>query len=257
MSLIDFQFLFQPLEQLDAWLTGLFGGASLLVALGIAFALGLRHASDPDHLVAVTSLVAADDGGTRGAIRLGAWWGLGHAATLVLLGVPLIVFKSALPSWLESGAEKAVGVVIIVLALRVTWKWALGHYRAGRHSHSAGAAVPERRTHRHLFRGKGAPRHGHHAVRTPQQAFGIGLLHGLAGTGAVVVLLLTALPTQLEAGLALAVFAPMTIVSMAACTTVFAWVLTRPLVEPVYRGVLIPVLGLFGLMFGLWYVGLG
>jgi hypothetical protein len=71
------------------------------------------------------------------------------------------------------------------------------------------------------------------------------------------VLLLTALPTQLEAGLALAVFAPMTIASMAACTTVFAWVLTRPLVEPVYRGVLIPVLGLFGLMFGLWYVGLG
>jgi hypothetical protein len=45
--------------------------------------------------------------------------------------------------------------------------------------------------------------------------------------------------------------------SMAACTTVFAWVLTRPLVEPVYRGVLIPVLGLFGLMFGLWYVGRG
>ena len=48
----------------------------------------------------------------------------------------------------------------------------------------------------------------------------------------------------------------MTIVSMAACTTAFAWVLTRRLVEPVYRTVLIPVLGLFGLMFGLWYVGL-
>jgi hypothetical protein len=82
------------------------------------------------------------------------------------------------------------------------------------------------------------------------------MLHGLAGTGAVVVLLLAALPTQLEAGLALAVFAPMTILSMAACTTAFAWVLTRRLVEPVYRTVLIPALGLFGVMFGLWYVGL-
>jgi high-affinity nickel-transport protein len=256
MSLIDFQFLFRPVEQLDLWLTGLFAGASLLVVLGIAFALGLRHASDPDHLVAVTSLVAADDGGTRGATRLGAWWGLGHAATLILLGAPLIVFKSAVPTWLETGAEKAVGVVIIALALRVTWKWAHGHYRAGQHAHSAGDAVPES-AHRHLRSGKGAARHGHHPVRTPQQAFGIGLLHGLAGTGAVVVLLLTALPSQLEAGLALAVFAPMTIVSMAACTTAFAWVLTRPLVEPVYRSVLIPVLGLFGLMFGLWYVGLG
>ena len=93
-------------------------------------------------------------------------------------------------------------------------------------------------------------------MRTPRQAFGIGLLHGLAGTGAVVVLLLAALPTRLEAGARLAVFAPMTIVSMAACTTAFAWVLTRPLIEPVYRSVLIPALGLFGLMFGLWYVGL-
>ena len=257
MSLIDFQFLFRPVDHLDVWLTGLFAGASPLVALGIAFALGLRHASDPDHLVAVTSLVAADDGGTRGATRLGAWWGLGHAATLVLLGVPLIVFKSALPTWLESGAEKAVGVVIILLAMRVTWKWSRGHYRAGPHRHPAGDAVHERGPHRHLRRGKETAAHGHHAVRTPQQAFGIGLLHGLAGTGAVVVLLLAALPTQLEAGLALAVFAPMTIVSMTACTTAFAWVLTRPLIEPVYRGVLIPVLGLFGTLFGVWYVGLG
>ena len=103
--------------------------------------------------------------------------------------------------------------------------------------------------------GRAEPRHRHHAVRTPRQAFGIGLLHGLAGTGAVVVLLLAALPTRLEAALSLAVFAPMSVVSMAACTTVFAWVLTRPLIEPVYRRVLIPVLGLFGLVFGLWYVG--
>jgi ABC-type nickel/cobalt efflux system permease component RcnA len=250
MSLIDFQFLFQPVEQLDAALTGLFEGASLVVALGIAFALGLRHASDPDHLVAVTSLVAADDGGTRGATRLGAWWGLGHAATLLVLGVPLIVFKSALPAWLESGAEKGVGVVIVLLALRVTWKWARGHYRAGSHPHPDDGG-----SHRHLRRGDTT--HGHVPARTPQQAFGLGLLHGLAGTGAVVVLLLAALPTQLEAGLALAIFAPMTIVSMAACTTAFAWVLTRRWVEPVYRTVLIPVLGLFGLMFGLWYVGLG
>ena len=111
MSLIDFQFLFQPVEQLDAWLTGLFDGASLLVALGIAFVLGVRHASDPDHLVAVTSLMAGDDADSRGAVRLGAWWGLGHATTLLVIGLPLIAFKSELPSWLETGAERAVGVL--------------------------------------------------------------------------------------------------------------------------------------------------
>jgi high-affinity nickel permease len=245
---MSFEFLFGPVEEMDAWLTGLFDGAPLIVALAIAFLLGLRHASDPDHLVAVTSLVAADDGDTRGAARLGAWWGLGHASMLLLIGIPLIAFKSELPAWLESGAEKAIGVVIIVLALRVIWKWLRGDFRAGRHPHPA-------RSHRHLRHGRGAT-HAHRRVRSPRQAFAIGLLHGLAGTGAVVVLLLAAVPSQLEAGLALAVFAPMSIISMALCTTAFAWVLTRRLVEPVYRRVLIPVMGLFGVMFGAWYIGL-
>ena len=63
------------MERLDESLTHLFEGAPLLVALGIAFLLGLRHASDPDHLVAVTSLVASEDSDHRDAARLGAWWG--------------------------------------------------------------------------------------------------------------------------------------------------------------------------------------
>ena len=92
---MSFDFLFQPLEHVDAWLTGLFDGAPLLVALAIAFVLGLRHASDPDHLVAVTALVAADGGDTRGAARLGAWWGIGHAGMLLAIGLPLIFFKSS------------------------------------------------------------------------------------------------------------------------------------------------------------------
>ena len=97
-------------------------GAPLLVALGIAMLLGLRHASDPDHLVAVTSLVAADGGDTRRAARLGAWWGAGHAAVLLVVGIPLVFLKGRMPAWLEGGAEKAVGVVILLLALRVTVK---------------------------------------------------------------------------------------------------------------------------------------
>jgi ABC-type nickel/cobalt efflux system permease component RcnA len=261
---VNFEFLFRPVEEIDAWLTGLFSGAPLLVALGIALTLGLRHATDPDHLVAVTSLVAADGGDTRVAARLGAWWGVGHGLTLLLIGLPLILFKSDLPAWLETGAEKAVGIVILVLAARVIYKWMQGDYRAAAHEHAR--PVHEARNHgahehdtherrRHLRRGSGHD-HRHRRVRTPQQAFGIGMLHGLAGTGAVVLLLLAALPSELEAAAALAVFAPMSILSMAACTSLFAWVLTRPIVEPVYRTVLIPALGLFALTFGAWYAGL-
>ena len=235
---MSFQFLCEPVEELDAFLTGLFDGAPLLVALGIALLLGLRHASDPDHLVAVTSLVAADDGDARGAARLGAWWGVGHAAALVALGVPLIVFKTALPGWLETGLGE-------------------GH----RHR-DPGAGRPRRlqvgarglpglgpRTRLRPPRpprlpaapaASGGTDHRHVQVRTRGQAVSIGLIHGLAGTGAVVVLLIAALPSRLEAALALAVFAPMSIASMAACTAAFAWVLTRPIIEPLYRGVLIP-----------------
>jgi high-affinity nickel permease len=251
---MDFEFLFQPVENLDAWLTGLFDGAPLLVALGLALVLGLRHASDPDHLVAVTSLVAADQGDTRGAARLGAWWGAGHAVTLMLIGLPLIFFKSSLPTWLEAGAEKAVGAVIILLALRVFVKWLRGDYRASAHAHDASAGDSHPKRYRHLRQGAGE--HRHRQVRTPQQAFAIGTLHGLAGTGAVVLLLIAALPTQLEAAAALALFAPMSIFSIVAATSFFAWVLTRPLIEPIYRRVLIPALGLFALAFGGWYAGI-
>lgn len=244
---MSFDFLFRPVDGLDAWLTGLFQGAPLLVALAIAFVLGLRHASDPDHLVAVTSLVAADDGDARRAGRLGAWWGVGHASALLVVGIPLILFKTTLPVWLERGAERTVGVVILLLAGRVLVKWARGDFRASAHSHDDG-----HRRRRHLRRGH---RHRHVHVRSPQQALAIGVLHGLAGTGAVVLLLIAALPTKLEAAAALAVFAPMSVVSMALCTTVFAWLLTRGAVEPIYRSVLIPALGLFGVLFGLWYLG--
>jgi hypothetical protein len=214
------------MEHLDHLLSGSFEGAPLVVALGIALLLGLRHASDPDHLVAVTSLVAAENGDTREAARLGAWWGVGHACALLALGIPLIAFKAQMPAWLESGAEKAIGAVILLLAGRVILRW----------------LRPPAHTHR---------------PRTGPQALSIGLLHGLAGTGAVVVLLIAALPTQLESALALAVFAPMSLVSMTLCSAGFAWVLTRPAIEPLYRTVLVPGLGVFGVMFGLWYAGLG
>ena len=190
-----------------------------LVALGVALVLGLRHATDPDHLVAVSSLVLADDGDIRAAVRLGAWWGVGHAAILLLVGVPLIAFQEELPGWFERGAEAAVGLVIVLLAARV------------------------------LVR-RLRPSKAQRPLRTAQQALGIGVLHGLSGTGAVVLLLIAAAPDRLEAAAALAVFAPMSIVSMALCTSAFAWALTRGVL---HHMLLVPALGAFGLLFGIWY----
>ena len=118
--------------------------------------------------MAVTALVARDQRGTRSAARLGAVWGAGHATALLLIGLPLILLGTALPPALESTAETAVGVVIILLALRVLVRWV---HRNREHDHDR-------------------------PLRTPNEAFGIGLLHGLAGTGAVVLLLIAALPIR-------------------------------------------------------------
>lgn len=223
------------LEQVDTWLSGLLTGASLPVVLAVACLLGLRHATDPDHMVAVTALVAGDASGRQDAMRLGAWWGAGHAGTLLAAGIPLLLLGSQPPGWLERGAETAIGLVMLLLAARVLVRWLRGAYRPA----AGDARVAARRD-----------------VRSPREALAIGVLHGIAGTGAVVVLLIATLPTPAEAMLALLVFAPMTVVSMVLCTGGFAWSFTRPAMAPLANLVLIPALGAFGLMFGAWYAGL-
>lgn len=226
---MSLDFLFAPVEYVDETVSRLFEGAPLPVALLLAALLGLRHATDPDHLMAVTSLVAADGAGTRAATRLGAVWGLGHAATLLVIGLPLILLGATVPEWLGSGAETLVGLVIAALAARVLLRW-------------------WRRDRPHA--------HDDRSLRTPRQALAIGALHGLAGTGAVVLLLIAAIPDPVAACAALAAFAPLSAVSMAVCTSGFAWTLTRPSVQSFSDTFLLPVLGAGGLLFGGVYAGL-
>jgi hypothetical protein len=231
---VDFSAPGHALEQADSWLSGALPGAPLLLVLALACLLGLRHATDPDHLVAVTALVAGEERASRRAMRLGAWWGVGHAGTLLLVGLPLLLIDTQPPGWLELGAEKAVGVVMIVLALRLLLRWARGDLRMD----GAAGDAPAR-----------APRSG-------REALAIGVLHGVAGTGAVVLLLVATIPSRPDAALALLAFAPMSVLSMMICTGGFAWTFTRSAAAPVCNLLMIPALGAFGILFGTWYAGM-
>ena len=163
------------------------------------------------------------------------------------IGLPLIFLKQELPAWLESGAEKAIGIVILALALRVIYKWVRGDFRAGRHRHAEQATdtcargrersrPPPRAEPAAGVRDRHPPRRGRHGRgRTATHRRSAESARGRRGPRGV-----RADVDRLD-GL---------------CTGAFAWVLTRPLVEPVYRTVLIPGLGVFGVMFGLWYAGL-
>lgn len=239
------EFLYGPAESVDASLARLLEGGSLPLILLVALLLGLRHALDPDHLAATTSLVAGGRGGVGRAASLGAWWGVGHAGILLVIGIPLILLGAALPAWLEGSAEKAIGVVIAALGARVVWRWARGGYRSGAHSHGDAR-------HAHVW-AQARPEHAH-GGRTGAQAFGIGALHGLAGTGAVVLLLLAALPGEAEAVAALALFAPASALSMTACTAGFTAALTSRRVEPLYRAVALPAMGLAAMLFGVAFM---
>lgn len=218
---------------LDDWIAGLSHGGSFAVVAIVATLLGLRHATDPDHIAAMTSLVASNrERARRAAARLGWWWGLGHGVTLVAFGVPILVAERFLPEVAQQGAETAVAALIVFLAIRLIVRWRHGYFDL--HAH------PDRdETHRH-------------AVRTPAGAFGIGLVHGMGGSAGVGVLLLAAIPDETVAVAALLVLALFTAVSMTIVTTGFGATLSLPAVaRPVVTAA--PVLGVASLAFGVWY----
>src|SRR6187399_1867488 len=103
---------------LDNWIAGFSDGTTLLIVVAVAVLLGLRHASDPDHLAAVTTLIASKrEQGARSAASLGLAWGVGHATTLFLFGLPIVLYRAYLPESVQSAAETSVGVVIVALAV--------------------------------------------------------------------------------------------------------------------------------------------
>ena len=120
---------------LDDHIVHLSSGASIGVVLLVALLLGLRHATDPDHIAAVTTLVASRQHASRAAARLGAFWGLGHAVTLVLFGLPILLFQQYLPERVQQGAETAVAVLIVFLALRLLVRWRHGYFNLHAHPH--------------------------------------------------------------------------------------------------------------------------
>jgi cytochrome c biogenesis protein CcdA len=212
---------------IDERIADLSGGAGLAVALAVALLLGLRHATDPDHLTAVSMIALHDHRrGARPATALGLAWGLGHASTLTALGLPVVLFGSSLPDALRRAAEVTIGAVIVGLAVRLLVRRHRGHLGVNAHAEALG--------------------------RTPLAALAIGLLHGVGGSAAAGVLLVGALGGRAAGTLALGVFAAGTAVSMALVTAAFGHAIAR---GPVLRRVdgAVPVLGALSLLFGLWY----
>ena len=213
---------------LDDKIAALSHGTPLWVVFAVAVLLGLRHATDPDHLTAVTTLVASGrDRAARRAGELGLAWGLGHATTLFLFGLPVVLLRALLPERIQQGAETVIGGVIVYLAVRLLLRWRRGELRF--HAH------PEA-----------------HRARTRKGAFAIGLVHGTGGSAGVGVLLLASIQSKPAAVVALVLLAVFTAVSMSVLSTGFGATLTARPVRSAF-GTIVPALGALSLVFGIWY----
>jgi High-affinity nickel-transport protein len=215
---------------LDDRIAAFSDGTSIWIVLAIAILLGLRHATDPDHLAAVTTLVASGrERAARRAGELGLAWGVGHAVTLFAFGLPILLLNAYLPERVQQAAETAIGFVIVYLAVRLLIRWRRGAF----HLHGE-------RTHVHL------------PGRTRLGAFGIGLVHGMGGSAGVGVLLVASIRSTPLAVASLAVLAVFTAVSMTMLSTGFGLTLVARPIRAAFGGVA-PALGVSSFAFGIWY----
>jgi high-affinity nickel permease len=240
------------MSAIDGWLEGLLHGeVGVGVILLVSLLLGLRHASDPDHLAAVTTLIASGEERhrVRKAVTMGFLWGLGHGSTLVLIGLPLVLLNQYLPEIVGKIAEVAIGCIIVLLAIRLLVRWRRGFYHVHVHTHDDGEA------HRHVHSHVQTESHGHtHRVprRTPLSSYGVGLVHGIGGSGGLTLLLISTISDKAQATGALLLFAAGTAVSMALLSTAFGLVIAGGPIARNFERVA-PVLGVLSMTFGVWY----
>ena len=193
--------------------------------LFLGLLIGMKHALEADHIAAVASLAtgAADgkSGSIRGTIKLGLAWGLGHTLTLSIFGAAVLVFKWAAAAEVAWYAELLVGLMLVVLGADVLWR--LWRDRVHFHAHQHGPTV---HLHAHSHRGESehntSPHRHRHTRSLPARALLIGLMHGLAGSAALVLLTLNSVP-NVGTGLAyMALFGLGSMIGMAVLSFVIA-----------------------------------
>ena len=231
---------------IDDRIAALSDGVSIWIVLFVAVLLGLRHATDPDHLAAVTTLVAGSrERAARCAGELGLAWGLGHAVTVFAFGLPVLLLDRYLPERVQQGAETVIAGVIVFLAARLLVRWRRGLFHVHEHDHGEGS-----HTHGHAHV-PDAPAHAHRP-RTRLGAFAIGLLHGIGGSAGVGVLIVASVESTTVAVASLALLAVFTAISMCLVSSGFGLTLVSRPVQAGFAAVT-PALGVASLGFGLWY----
>jgi ABC-type nickel/cobalt efflux system permease component RcnA len=172
---------------------------SLISALGVGFLLGLRHALDADHVAAVSTFVSRYRG-LYGSCVLGGFWGIGHTGALLLAALATTLFRLRIPPQVDKTLEAFVSILVVALGADVL-RQALGSVRVHRHEHAHSGG-----SHRHLHVHLGFTASHTHVHIDGKRPLLRGALHGLAGSAALLLVVLTTLPSTLAALLYVTVF---------------------------------------------------
>ena len=199
---------------------------SLIGILILGFFLGMRHATDPDHVIAVMTIVTKQRGVAKAGV-IGALWGMGHTLTIFLVGAAIILFKVAIPPRLGLSMEFAVGLMLIllgVLNLTGVLRWLQMRFTpsilkpvADKEAAEVTVASPLTRTN---WLDRNLRELGLYNALRPLV---IGTVHGLAGSAAVAILVMTTIADPRWALAYLLLFGLGTIAGMAAMTTAMAF----------------------------------
>lgn len=217
----------------------------LFVTLGLGFLLGVKHALEADHLVAVTAIVGRHRSLWRSSI-VGAYWGLGHTASLLLASLGVLALKRTIPPRVALGLELGVGVMLVLLGADLLRRISGGGLRLHSHEHDG-------HSHLHVHaEGPVEPAAHHHAIG--RRPFLIGLVHGLAGSAALTLFVLTTLPSLWAGLFYVAVFGAGTVAGMLVMSAVVG--LPFALAARTASGLSARIQGLAAvgsIGFGVWY----
>jgi hypothetical protein len=216
-------------------------------ASALGFLFGMRHAIEPDHIAAVSTIVSNEKDFRRSA-RVGLAWGIGHTLVLLLVGGSLLVLRLEFPERLSSAVELGVGLVLIALGAANLRRAAREGRRGPLHVHSHGPG-----THLHA----GAVHHVHvgRFVLATRPLI-LGLLHGFAGTGALAAMILASMPTITSGVIYIAVFGAGSMAGMTLVTGVLGKTLENVARGSRARAVLIGGAGALSLVVGVAWVWL-
>lgn len=182
---------------------------AILTTWALGLVTGMRHAIEPDHVAAVSTLVAEGHGSRRTA-WLGAWWGLGHTVALLIVSVVVGLLRAEIPEQLEKSLELGVSGMLLWLGARAIWRGVAEMQGGTAAWHAHGGT-----THRHPATGPHV--HVGRWALSPR-SFIVGIIHGLAGSGSLVALTMAEIASTPARLLFVALFGFGSIVAMAALT---------------------------------------